>query len=562
MEHNIEVLFKEKIDNRKQTVVEKKTRKRRVKKKDIKHVDIFDSELKYCNYSTTEDEIKIYNGIVIGSEPELHTRIDVFKFLASDVKKDFFTPVIPSTLAARGHISNINFSEENIFTRLVMPAEDLKEIVKIGCNFCELIRFPSIYTSVSLETIFKSIRALRGVNIRIGCLCQKEISNIPEIYDVLVKIDENKELFMEIYKNSIKPNLEDGTHAKKKSAQLVKNFSILYDARNMMKDEIAEIYDIIELYLKDDIEKYDICINYIETVLKAFSYFTNYEKSCMCRTNFPVPELNSKSAAKLGKGLKYNTSGRKPKKVKESKRKKQGTSMYFNSQLSFDIYNEITNKIMKIKVFRNGNFQVPGIEKQDMTDLVAVIQVLCKYFKIINPDSDADSIKIKYFSSIMRNYTCRLVDENVILILDKLEDILHYEKDSLAVNHIPMEIHKKLQNMIVNPMAYSIMIDYMGINVLSIAEIIYDVERYPALLIKFNRPMLGNKNKKVTIKIMSSGKINFDGATSELEMIELYYWTVYIFNKYWSEIVFDQKKALEEMNSDDSDDYKSIYDDE
>ena len=45
-----------------------------------------------------------------------------------------------------------------------------------------------------------------------------------------------------------------------------------------------------------------------------------------------------------------------------------------------------------------------------------------------------------------------------------------------------------------------------------ISEISLNGERYPGLLVKFLRPIPGKEGKKLTIKILSSGKINLDGA--------------------------------------------------
>ena len=59
-----------------------------------------------------------------------------------------------------------------------------------------------------------------------------------------------------------------------------------------------------------------------------------------------------------------------------------------------------------------------------------------------------------------------------------------------------------------------------------IAYVIYNSERFSGLIIKFKRPIqhYTSPDKKVTIKVMMSGKINFDGGNSEIEIRELYYW--------------------------------------
>ena len=60
---------------------------------------------------------------------------------------------------------------------------------------------------------------------------------------------------------------------------------------------------------------------------------------------------------------------------------------------------------------------------------------------------------------------------------------------------------------------------------------------------------------------MSSGKINFDGANSELEVLEMFHWLNLIFTKYWDEIIYDPEKDRVCI-SDDSEYYESLYDSE
>jgi TATA-box binding protein (TBP) (component of TFIID and TFIIIB) len=94
-----------------------------------------------------------------------------------------------------------------------------------------------------------------------------------------------------------------------------------------------------------------------------------------------------------------------------------------------------------------------------------------------------------------------------------------------------------------------------------ISEISLNGERYPGLLVKFLRPIPGKEGKKITIKILSSGKINLDGCTSEIEVVEIYHWVQYIFIKYWSEVVYDSSVVIKEVVSSDSESgYESIYD--
>jgi len=108
--------------------------------------------------------------------------------------------------------------------------------------------------------------------------------------------------------------------------------------------------------------------------------------------------------------------------------------------------------------------------------------------------------------------------------------------------------------------------DFIDVSIFGISEINNNCERYPALIIKINRPIPSKKDKKITIKIPSSGKINFDGGNSELEIMEIYHWLQYIFKKYNDYIIFDSTKKLTlqniETSSSDNEEYDSIYDDD
>ena len=101
-------------------------------------------------------------------------------------------------------------------------------------------------------------------------------------------------------------------------------------------------------------------------------------------------------------------------------------------------------------------------------------------------------------------------------------------------------------------------VQFIKINPIGVAEILNNCERYPGLQIKFRRPTKKNPVKKVTIKILRSGKINFDGGNSEKEIEELYYWLQdYIYSNQ-DVIIYDKENDNFEL-SDCSDD--SIYDD-
>ena len=163
----------------------------------------------------------------------------------------------------------------------------------------------------------------------------------------------------------------------------------------------------------------------------------------------------------------------------------------------------------------------------------------------------------------MRNYTCRVKNTSLTIDLNKLEKKINDEKKIIGT--ASSIIYYQFFRRYIKEGPLDSIFHYLDINEMRISEINNNCERYPGLLVKFSRPMPGKKDKKLTLKILSSGKINFDGGNSELEINEMYYWLQYIFIKYWDTIMFDPTKPDSESETDSnmSDfSYDSIYDDD
>ena len=210
--------------------------------------------------------------------------------------------------------------------------------------------------------------------------------------------------------------------------------------------------------------------------------------------------------------------GRKPKK-KISTRKKQGTGDYFSSQIQACVYNiKLIRKILKIKIFRNGVFQAPGVYDPEMIDLIEPVLDLRKWLRDMFKD---DSIDVKYFSTVMRNYKCKLLNEKTRILIINLREAILDEKKS---ERYKTKAHKIIDSVIQHPLSISnIISEYIDPNYMGIAEVEYNSERYFGLNVKFRRPVPWDMDNKATIKILKSGKINFDGCCSEIEATELYH---------------------------------------
>jgi hypothetical protein len=375
------------------------------------------------------------------------------------------------------------------------------------------------------------------------------------------------------------------------------------------------------------------------------------------------------------------SSNRGRKKIeKVPKRKKQGNGKYFQSQITFIIWHPEIGRNYQIKLFHNGVFQVPGIQRPDMTDLIYPIKTLENYIrpyfepgallykgpkkaselphnKLKEAEKNAkvktrpygvsrkiakkkvkpkakfvdfyfsssedeeeppvpkkkkkkvgkkkeklhDELKssdepkpakkssnnksklakkskknltkpspaknqpkpgifVHHFVAVMRNYKTRLINQRLHVDLDRLERLVQQEKGdpegnlvaSLAIKKVGCEKAEELIYEFIGPHH-----NYMGI-----AEITYNNDRCLSLTIKFHRPAPANPKKKITMKILRRGKINFDGGNSELEIRELFVWAKYIYTKY-SEVLEDTDNIKNEYDSDSSVcSIDSIYDDD
>lgn len=257
--------------------------------------------------------------------------------------------------------------------------------------------------------------------------------------------------------------------------------------------------------------------------------------------------------------VRISNRGRKPKTKPTSKRKLQGTGKFFSSQITFEIYNSTNNKIYKIKLFRNGGFQVPGVNKPDMQDLIKPIKILRDYLRTEFMD---DTIDIQYFVSVMRNYICRISNPNMLIRLNKLETLLKGLKqmDNLHPVIELVDVLKEKYNLLCD----DVIKEYIGVknNIIGMAEIQNNCERYFGLILKFYRPVPWKMGKRTTIKVLRSGKINIDGGNSIEESYELYHWIESMFAEYSSTILYNPTDPIDESDEYDIGSGGSVYDDE
>jgi hypothetical protein len=244
--------------------------------------------------------------------------------------------------------------------------------------------------------------------------------------------------------------------------------------------------------------------------------------------------------------------GRKPKNKPKSSRKQPGNGTCFSSQYTFDITEQ--EKIFRIKLFMPGKLGIPGSQNPSMVDVIKPTMVLRDY---VRKQFKRNDIDITYLIAVMRNAKCKLAKPNIYIKLTQLENVLRKEKDKYLVLRKPV-VDKVTE--IFGEHAEGI-IEYLhpSYDEIGIAEIHHNREKNFGLKVKFKRPNIKKHTKRATIKILKSGKINFIGGYSSLEIEELYLWVNRFLCKYANEVLYDPKNTSDHSTSDCSD--ESIYDD-
>jgi len=226
--------------------------------------------------------------------------------------------------------------------------------------------------------------------------------------------------------------------------------------------------------------------------------------------------------------VKTTNRGRK-KKVKENKNNRQnrGNGNCFSSQCSMYIQSDVLpTKQYKVKIFKTGTFEVPGGLEPSMRDIysamVPIEDALSEMFQ--------EEVKIDNLHSLMRNYKFRIIDESKKLRLKNIYSVLRNIKENQKLH--PVEDAREV-----------------------ISDVKYVVERYQGLIIKFKTPIMDKPNKKTTIKLFASGKINIDGAISEESAQYYYEWVdrFFVENDRDDHIMYIPMPITEQSDSDSED---------
>ena len=242
------------------------------------------------------------------------------------------------------------------------------------------------------------------------------------------------------------------------------------------------------------------------------------------RAESPIMLVGSNFGVDLADGYskpvkkpKTSKRGRKPK-DKQPKKRIQGTGDYFNSQITFYVMSDVlVDKIYKFKVYRPGNFQVPGVLKTDMSDVDKPIESLCRYFSRIT----GNEVVATDFVVQMRNCKTKLSD-SVITI---------------------------------NPLVLGAIIarEQTTANEMKICKVEYlTAQNSSRVVVKFARPTDKDPAKQITLKILKQ-KINFEGAVDFGGVVELYWWLNDLLLNHYDKVINDPDAPQYDSESSDTD---------
>jgi hypothetical protein len=213
--------------------------------------------------------------------------------------------------------------------------------------------------------------------------------------------------------------------------------------------------------------------------------------------------------------------GKKKKNYKNKKnRKPQGSGAYMNSQITIEIYEPLMKKLYKIKLYRNGVISIPGGKFSSMVDVIRPLRVLCRYLQ----REFNMPVRCQILKSVMRNFTAKLLNDNFRINIREFEKVLTKEKD-IDARRDPDDPDK-----------------------IGLIYVSYNTDRFSGLMLKFARPDLLKNNKKSTIKVLASNKINIDGANSDLDAMYLFMILKKFVFKYRDQVVYDIQNDKIDVN--------------
>lgn len=222
--------------------------------------------------------------------------------------------------------------------------------------------------------------------------------------------------------------------------------------------------------------------------------------------------------------IKKTNRGRKKKEKKKKPRKKQGNGTDFNSQMTFIVKSTMyetpdgvvpsDTPVYKIKVFRNGKIQLPGMSRDAVDDAVACTYLVQDELNRLLHDGREVS-KITYLNPVMKNYRIRIKLDQLglngvaIVSLSMLKTLLTQYRERPHEEEPP------------HP---------------AIFDIKYD-EGETKLSIKFSTPIPNKPKKKTRVNLMTRGKINILGAFDAAVTFQICDYLHWMFEEHFDKLI-------------------------
>lgn len=224
---------------------------------------------------------------------------------------------------------------------------------------------------------------------------------------------------------------------------------------------------------------------------------------------------------------KHTNRGRKKKiDVNKSSKKKLGSGKYFHSctnffipaELGLEKYRNKQDKIFKIKVYRTGNGQVPGVRDAQCRDVRPALQILKDYLSV---------------------YAERELE------YDKEYENIHMRNNKSILNSPGIQLDIIKLGKLIQKTDYSLM-DIWDVEYLSTTNA-------SKVTVKFNRPIKNKPNRKTTLKIMKE-RVNIEGGVCLEDSINILDWLSDLIKHNYSTVMEDVFEFNNESDSSDTED--------
>lgn len=251
--------------------------------------------------------------------------------------------------------------------------------------------------------------------------------------------------------------------------------------------------------------------------------------------------------------IKKSNRGRKKVKKKKNNRPINGSGKYFESQISFLIKNTENAVNYKIKFFRNGKIQIPGVKELLMNDIIQpftdLYDYLCNHY--------SKKLEVVMICDCMRNYKFNIKNTKYRIDVIELKNIIEKDKSNRINTKFLDYILLNLDDSYVKDIKSQI----HNFNPMDIAETLYNSDSSTNLTIKFYRPNIYKNDKKTTLKITKRGKVNIEGANSDSEAVDIYNWFRLICYSNYKTVFINEDEIKNETDPEESDcSIASIYD--